>query len=141
MPQDTLARAAQILRENTGSDSYYTIALIDEDGYPSASSISLSHAEGIKTLYFAVGLSGNRAKRLHACNRASICFNADGKNNITLVGTARILTDAQSRHDTWYAGMEHHFPGGENDADYCVLEFTTQRYSLFVDYRQTYGRL
>ena len=54
--------------------------------------------------------------------------------NITLVGDIEVMTDTQIKNETWYGGLEEHFPnGGKNDPNYCVLKFTTKRYNLWVD--------
>jgi len=38
------------------------------------------------------------------------------------------------KKETWYPGLEEHYPnGGIDDPNYCVLVFTTKRYSLWVD--------
>jgi general stress protein 26 len=37
------------------------------------------------------------------------------------------------KKETWYEGLEEHFPNGVADPNFCVLKFTTKRYNLWVD--------
>ncbi len=139
MNQEIITKAGQIVEKNTGEASYCVLALIDQEGYPTASTISASKADGIHCIYFCTGLGGNRTNRINKCNRASVCFNA-ADYNITLVGTMEILTDLDVKKEMWYGGLANHFSGPE-DPNYCVLRFKTERYNLFVDWKEVTGTL
>lgn len=139
MNEEIIARAGGIVERNTGEDSYCVLALIDLDGYPTASTITASKANGIKWLTFCTGLGSIRTDRINKCNRGSVCFNADGYN-ITLVGTIEIITDLDVKKEMWYEGLTNHFNGPE-DPNYCVLRFNTQRYNLLVDWKEARGVL
>ncbi len=139
MNQEIIARAGEIVEKNTGEDSYCVLALIDLDGYPTASTITASKAEGIKWLTFCTGLGSIRIDRINKCNRGSVCFNADDYN-VTLVGTIEIITDLDVKKEMWYEGLINHFNGPE-DPNYCVLRFNTQRYNLLVDWTEARGVL
>lgn len=139
MNQVIIQKAGEIIQKNTGEDSYCTLALIDLDGYPTASTITASKADGIKWLTFCTGLGSIRTDRIARCNQASLCFNAPDYN-ITLVGTIDVLTDPETKKDMWYGGLANHFSGPE-DPNYCVLRFNTQRYNLLVDWQEIRGSL
>lgn len=115
------------------------LGMTDFDGSPTVSPITASRADGIKTVYFCTGLSSNKVKRLSADNRASIClFSAE--HHLTLVGTLEVLTDAATKERMWYAPLGQHF-SGPDDANYCVLKFTTTRYNLLIDWQEIRGEL
>ena len=139
MHEEIIARASEIVEKNTGEDSYCVLALIDLDGYPTASTITASKANGIKCLTFCSGLGSVRTDRINQCNRASVCFNTEDYN-ITLVGTIEIITDLDVKKEMWYKGLTNHFNGPE-DPNYCVLRFNTQRYNLLVDWKEARGAL
>ena len=139
MHEEIIARAGEIVQKNTGENSYCVLALVDLDGYPTASTITASKANGIKWLTFCTGLGSIRTNRIDKCNRASVCFNAEDYN-ITLVGTMEILTDLDIKKEMWYEGLTNHFSGPE-DPNYCVLRFNTQRYNLLVDWKEARGVL
>ncbi len=145
MQQAIIEKAGALLQETAASGAdkgqFCTLALLDQDGYPTVSALTISKAEGIRWITFCTGLTSNKARRIARSNRASVCF-AEGEHytNITLVGTMEIVTDPQVKQDMWYSGLEYHFTGPE-DPNYCVLRFTTQRYNLFVDGQEAAGTL
>ena len=85
------------------------------------------------------GIESNWAKRAGRDNRAAVCF-ASNEYSITLRGKLEILTDAASKRENWYSGLESHFSGAD-DPNYCVLQFTMEKYKLFVDWEETEGML
>jgi len=144
MNQEIIKKANEIIAEaatDTGrhQTGICTLALIDDKGFPTASTISLARADGIKWLSFVAGLASNKAKRIQNSSKASVCINS-ANYNITLVGTIEILTDLQTKKDTWYAGCEYHFSGAD-DPNYCVLKFTPSRYNLFIGGEEVEGEI
>lgn len=140
MNSEIIGKAGAIIRKNAGEDTFCTLALIDENGYPTASTITAAKSEGIEWVFFGTGLASNKAKRIEKCNRAAICFNTGGEYNITLVGTIEIMTDPAIKQEMWYSGLENHFSGAD-DPNYCVLRFKTERYNLMVDWKEVEGRI
>ena len=133
MEDNTIKRAAEIV---SAGHLDCVLALIDVDGYPTASTITVSKCDGIKWLTFCTGLGADRpnskAKRIAKCNRASVCFfSLSPLYNITLVGTIEVITDPDIKKEMWYEGLENHFKGPE-DPNYCVLKFTTERHNLVI---------
>jgi general stress protein 26 len=143
MNEEIIAKAEKILSDRVifeqGCGECCILALIDSDGFPTAATISPAKIEGIKRITFCSGIKSNWVKRAEKCNRASVCFNSEEKQyNITLVGTIEILTDPQTKQDMWYDGMSYYFSGPE-DPNFCVLRFTTQRYSLMLNEQDANG--
>jgi len=144
MNQEIIAKANEIINASNGNKGGWekgicTLALIDEDGYPTASTLSIGKSDGINWLTFVTGLASNKAKRIQKCNKASVCMNS-AEYNITLVGTVEVLTDAEIKKDTWYSGCEYHF-SGVDDPNYCVIRFTAKRYNLFIGDEEVAGTL
>jgi general stress protein 26 len=145
MDKEVIARAEQIIMSKTdyvggGMEGYCALSLIDEDGYPSASTLTISKADGVKWLTFLSGLKSNKAKRIAKCNRGCVCINSS-KYNITLVGTLEVLTDPDIKNEMWQEPLGNMY-SGPNDPEYCVIRFTTQRYNiLFADGESAAGTL
>jgi general stress protein 26 len=115
------------------------LALIDADGYPTAATISPSRIDGIRRVTFCTGTGSNWTKRIEKCSRACVCFNSGAEQyNITLVGDIEMLTDTAAKKEMWYEGMGNYFSGPE-DPNYCVLQFTTRRYSLMLNEQDANG--
>ena len=139
MNKKIISRAGEIVNQNTGERTYCALALIDLDGYPTVSTITVSKADGINWLTFCTGLGSDKAHRIIKCNRASVCFNSN-EYNITLVGTIDIITDPDVKKEMWYGGLVNHFSGPQ-DPNYCVLRFKTESYNLLVDWKEAKGKL
>jgi general stress protein 26 len=139
MNETIMARAAEIILQNIGSEHFCVLALMDLDGSPTASTISVAKADGLSKLAFCTGLSGPKKDRIKNCKRASVCF-SDHAYNITLVGAIELSTDPMLKKEMWYNGLEEIF-SGPDDPDYCVLLFKTERYNLFVDWKMATGTL
>ena len=142
MSQKAITKAEEIIRSKTAAVNMgagVTLSLLDNEGYPTTSTLSISKADGIRKITFASTLDSNKAKRAKVNSRASVCiFDDDYESgayyNITLVGDVEVITDTETKKETWYQGLEEHYPnGGPDDPNYCVLVFITKRYSLWVD--------
>lgn len=136
MNHEVISRAEKIIMSKTdyignGMEGYCTLALIDEAGYPSASTLSISKAGGIKWLTFLSGIKSNKAKRIGKCNRGSVCINSP-MYNITLVGTLEVLTDPDTKKEMWQEPLGNMYSGWD-DPEYCVIHFNTERYNIFFD--------
>jgi general stress protein 26 len=77
-------------------------------------------------------LDSNHARRIAKCRKASVSFTSS-EYCVNLVGDIEVITDPAAKSEMWYDGLAYHFPDGETDPNYCVLEFTTKRYKLFID--------
>ena len=147
MSQEIIARAGEIInskagyKDEFGMEGYATIAVMDEFGYPTASTYVIFTANGINWLTFATGSDRDIVKRINKNNRASVCINTS-EYNITLVGTIEIVTDPAVKKDMWLPAMDDgsHW-SGPDDPNFCVLRFTTERYSLFVGYEEVKGTI
>ncbi|MCL2403984.1 MAG: pyridoxamine 5'-phosphate oxidase family protein [Defluviitaleaceae bacterium] len=129
MNENIFERSNQLIK--TCKSAY--LGVIDENWFPSVSTVMPVSTNDIFEIFFATGLGSNKVKRLRLNDRVSICFHTGG-NNITLVGTAEILTDQDTKSKYWQnVGLAEHFSLGEADPNYCIIKITTKRVSLWVD--------
>ena len=137
-----VARAGDLIAQRTvrqDKDSYATLVTMDPDGSPVPTTISPSRSEGIRWVTFCTGRGAPSALRLGENPRAAVCFNSPSYH-ISLIGTAEVLTDPETCREMWYEGMANHFSGPE-DPNFCVIRFSAQRYSLFVDWEELRGEV
>jgi len=144
MSKEIIAKAGKIVEDNAIQGGAFkgqicTLSLIDEDGFPTASVLTPSKADGINSVTLCTMLDCNAAKRSKACNRASICF-ASTEYCINLVGEVEVITSDDIKREMWYDALSAHFTGPD-DPNYCVLKLTTKRYKLLVDWQEVEGRL
>ena len=128
MNQQIIDKAVEIISANR----FCSLALIDLDGYPTASAITVSKNDGINWLTFGTGFDSAKVKRINQCDRASICFfSLDPAYNITLTGKIEVITDPDVKKEMWFDGLECDFTGAD-DPNYCILKFKTERYNLMI---------
>jgi general stress protein 26 len=139
MDQEIIGKASEIISIKRLD---CVLALIDLDGYPTASTVTVSKADGIKWITFVTNFNSNKPKRIYQNNRASVCFASLGDinplYNITLVGKIEVITDTKVKEEMWWDDCKEHF-SGHNDPNYCVLKFTTERYNLFIEWQNLIG--
>lgn len=128
MDRQLLEKAASIMK----NASVANIAAIDGSGYPRASTISNIKTDGVKNVWFATGLQTGKVKCFTRNNKASVCYHESG-DNITLMGTIEIITDAELKKRLWLDWFIDHFPGGVTDPDYCILKFTAEQAVFWID--------
>lgn len=139
MNEKIIKRAEEIIAERIkGPQNFCALTFVGADGYPHTTTISVSKADGIRRLTFCTG-TGAKSALIDNCNKASVCFNSP-EYHIALTGTIEQTTDLDVKKEMWYNGLENHFSGWD-DPNYCVLKFTTERYSLFVDWQDVKGTL
>lgn len=136
-----IARAGEIVAQRMGGGNrgFCTLALIDEDGYPAMTTISISKADGIKWLTFCTSLRANSVLRARRSCKAGVCVNSEGYH-IALSGTIEVITDEAVKQEMWYQDLKQNF-SGPNDPAYCVLRFSTERYNLLIDWQEARGSL
>jgi len=134
MSQDILVKINEIVEKNVVQNGVFrgetcVLSLIDEEGFPTMSTITPAKSDGVKWITFGTLLDQNRAKRSAANSNAGVCFDSDAYC-VNLVGKIEVITSTDVKHDMWYDGLYGHFTGPD-DPNYCVLKFTPKRYKFF----------
>lgn len=129
MNANIIKKANDILK----SEINVVFAVLDENGYPSASTVSIVGEKNIYRISFSTNVSGNKINRLKKSGKASVCIQTKEGANVTLVGDAVVITSQEVKTAKWEDWFINHFAGGETDPEYCIVEFTTKRVSLWID--------
>ena len=119
---------------------YAALSLIDENGYPSATTFNITRANGIRWLTFNTSVDRPYATRIDKNSKACVCINSPDYT-INLVGTAEALTDLESKKENWLPLMDQmpHWCGVE-DPQLLIIRFTTERYTIqFTDDPMNYA--
>ena len=141
MRERMFSRAGEIVAQRMGGGNrgFCTLALVDADGYPAMTTISIAKADGIKWLTFCTSLHANSVLRARQSCKAGVCINSEGYH-IALTGTIEVLTDDKTKQEMWYPELARHC-SGPNDPNYCVLRFETEQYNLLIDCQNIRGQL
>jgi len=134
MNQEIIKRAGELIASKSeyiggGMEGNCVLALIDKNGYPTASTLTIAKTDGINWLTFCTSPDSNKAARIRDCDRASVCLSSS-EYNITLVGTVEIVTDLDIKKDIWCEPMSMMWTGPD-DSNFCALRFNTESYNLF----------
>lgn len=109
-----------------------TLSSVTENGYPRGCVLAKLECEGIKTLRFATGTNSAKTGQFRVNPKASACFYL-GNDAVTLLGKVRIVSDPESKKCYWQDWFIKHFPGGPDDPDYTLLEFTSEEGTFYID--------
>ena len=139
MNQEVIKRASELINSMAeyklgGMEGYAALSLIDENGYPSATTFCITKADGIKWLTFNTAMDRPYAKRIAENNKACVCINSSSYT-INLVGTVEACTDMETKKANWFPFFDEtdHWTGID-DPNLLILRFTTERYTIqFTD--------
>jgi len=140
MNQEVIKKAEELINSMSeyklgGMEGYAARSLIDENGYPSATTFCITKADGIKWLTFNTATNDRPyAARIAKNNKACVCINSD-KYTINLVGTVEACTDMETKKENWFDFFDGgpHWTGVD-DPTLLILRFTTERYTItFAD--------
>ena len=137
---DLLKKAEEIVNGSTmhtigeselGAD--WVMALTDEEGYPAASMITVSRADGFKWIAFCTGLGYNKPNRAEKDPRSCVyLFDKESFTGISLTGKIEVITDIEIKKQMWYDALGDFFKSPD-DERWCVLMFKPERYNIFID--------
>jgi len=130
-----VARANEVINSKTdyiggGMEGYAVVSLIDENGYPTSSTMTISKADGINWVSFITDINGAKAKRIAKSSKACVCLSSI-EYHISLVGTMEVITAPMEKKEHWQEVATEFFKSDWNDPQWCVLKFTAQHYNLF----------
>ncbi|MCL1855321.1 MAG: pyridoxamine 5'-phosphate oxidase family protein [Clostridia bacterium] len=124
-----IVRKAEELMSSCGE---IVLASVNEHGYPRICVLSKIKSEGINKVYVATGMTGTKTGHFQANPKASVCAWKDG-NSITLIGTVKVTRERAVLEEMWLDWFIEHFPGGIDDPNYCILEFSSEEATLWID--------
>ena len=113
-----------------------TVASVSEKGYPRICVLMPLLSDGLKEFWFSTGAHGTKVRHFKSNPKAGVTF-FHGGDSVTLTGDMEIVTDKLVKYalfEKWSDFLERHFPnGGKDDPDYCVLHFTANEATIYID--------
>jgi len=142
---DSLKKAEELINKSTMftvselGTADWVMALTDDEGYPTASMITASRADGFKWIAFCTLLDSNKYKRTRKDPRTCVyLFDKESFSGVSLTGKVEIRTDLQTKKHIWYDALGDYSKNPEDD-NWCVLMFIPERYNIFIDGRSVTG--
>jgi PhnB protein len=138
MNQEAIAKAGEIIgaRANyigNGMEGYATVTTIDENGFPSSTTMSISKADGINWLTFNSDANSNPVKRIAGNPKACVCLSSS-EYHINLVGTFEILDDIESKRENWQEPLTEYYANVDEaiEKGLTPIKFTTFSYNIYI---------
>ena len=138
MSEKAIAKAQEIINARTdyigdGMEGYATVTTIDENGYPSSTTMSISKADGIAWVTFNSGANAAPVQRIAKNNKGCVCLSSSDYH-INLVGTFEILDDAKSKKDNWQEPLTQYYANVDKAIEHGLMpiKFTTKRYNIYI---------
>lgn len=120
-------KAAQIV----ANAQLVTLASIDENGYPRpVVLVKLKDENG--AIFVSTGSSSAKTAHFRVNPKAGVSI-VEGGNSIVYTGRVDIVTDVAVKRSLWGDWMLEHFTGGVEDPEYCVLKFTPENATYWID--------
>lgn len=108
-----------------------TVASVDENGYPRpVAMVKLKDEDG--AIYVSTGTSSAKTAHFKANPKAGVSI-VRGGDSIVYTGKMEIVTDEAVKRSLWGDWMLDHFPGGVEAPEYCVLKFTPESATYWID--------
>lgn len=145
MNQNIIKRASELINSMAGyklggMEGYAALSLIDDNGYPSATTFCITRADGINWLTFNTAVDRPYDERISKNNKACVCINSS-TYTINLVGRAKALTDLETKKENWLPMFNDgvHW-SGPDDPNLLIIHFTAERYTIqFTDDPDNYA--
>ena len=108
------------------------LASVTEEGYPRPVPMGKIKADGISQIWFSTGTFSDKTIQFQLNPKAGVCF-MKGGDSIVLTGKVEIVSDMEIKKALWSDWMFAHFPGGVIDPSYCILKFTSEEATYWID--------
>jgi len=133
--QAIISRANDLINGKTdyiggGMEGWAVLTQMDENGYPTSATMSISKADGIRWMTFLSNTHGSKAKRVAISNKACVCL-ASSEYHVSLTGTVEIITDPAIKKDHWQENIIKYYGATHEDPNWAVFRFTTETYNLY----------
>lgn len=108
-----------------------TLASIDENGYPRpVAMVKLKVENGV--IYVSTGASSAKTAHFRNNPKAGVSI-VKGGDSVVYTGEVEIVEDEIVKRSLWGDWMLNHFPKGVEDPEYCILKFTPQSHTYWID--------
>jgi general stress protein 26 len=112
-------------------DVISAFGLMDGEGFPFVSAVVVIKNYGMRKFWISTSPESRKAELIGAGCKAGLCW-YDETKNVTLMGTAEIVTDEKLKKDLWLDWMKNFYTKGPEDESYCLIKFTTLKARLLI---------
>jgi general stress protein 26 len=124
-------RALQAARAIMEASAYCFLITVDAAGQPQARMMEPFAPQPDMTIWFGTHPRTRKVAEIRKNPRATVAYSdPQGAGYVTLLGTARIVDDADERRRHWKENWDEFFPGGPAGRNFTLIEFKPSRIEL-----------
>lgn len=110
---------------------YCTMVTNGTDGHPQSRIVDPVISAGEQRIYVATNPESRKVKEIQRDGRVTLTFlNAPANEYVTVLGRARIVTDAASKAAHWKVEWQPFYKDGSRGADFMLFEVTPFRLEI-----------
>ena len=121
-------RAEEIL----GQCNDVVLCSVSHDEFPRPCVVAKVKTAGCSTIYMSTGTFGTKVAHFRENSKAGLCF-YHGGDSVTMTGNVEIIDDMEMKKACWLDWFIDHFPLGVEDPTYCILKFTAEEATFYID--------
>ena len=126
-PPET-ARVLEAARATMKAASNCFLITLDDSGQPQARLMAPFDPDPTMNVWLATNRKTRKVEQIRKNPRATLAYHDTvGQGYVTLIGKARLVDDLVERRRRWKPEWKDFYPGGPEDADYLLIQFTTER--------------
>jgi general stress protein 26 len=127
-PQDDASRIAAARRLMTRV-RYCALITVGDDGHPQARTIDPSPPDARMVVWFVTNPATRKVRQIERDPRMTLYyFDEHSPGYVTVIGTAKVVADADAKQKSWLEKWTPFYPGGATSA--IVFEVTPRRIEI-----------
>ncbi len=113
------------------AEPYCFLITLGESGHPQARMVEAARIEPDLRVWMITSPTTRKVKEIQRDNRATMAFSDNkGEGYVTLIGQARLGTDASKKKSLWKLQYEAFYPGGPEGKEAILIEFTPHQIEI-----------
>jgi general stress protein 26 len=100
------------------------------DNIPTVRVMSVAHVEDDGTVWLASLAVTEKVQQIVVQPKVALSAYADG-TTLEMAGTARIITDVETKRRLWHESWQPYYPNGHDDPDYVLIVITPTEITLY----------
>lgn len=128
MTEISIERALDVTRATIEAAEFCFLITLGESGPPDARVMQPFGPEEDLIIWFGASVDSRKVREIERDPRATVGYEYGEEGAyVTLLGTAEIVGDLETRRRCWRESFEAFWPQGPDSDDYVVIRFTPQR--------------
>lgn len=131
MTEISIEHALAVTRATIEAAEFCFLVTLSESGPPNARVMQPFGPEENLGIWFGASLGSRKVREIERDPRVTVGYELGEEGAyVTLLGTAQIVTDLETRRRYWRESFEAFWPEGPDSDDYVAIRFVPQRIEI-----------